>query len=235
MDLMSFMENMGASNIPVIAAFFIGLMTAFSPCPLVTNITAIAFISKKIQDSKHTILVGFIYTFGRMVSYTVLASFIVYVGLNSQGISFFLQGYGEKILGPLLLIIGLVMLEVIRFDLNESDRLRELKERLSGGGYMGAFLLGVIFALSFCPFSAVLYFGLLIPLALNSNDGIILPAVFAFATGLPVMLSSILLVKSVEKLGKSINKVQSIEKVIRKLVAILFILAGLYYLCLTLT
>ncbi len=229
MDLMSFMESMGSSNIPVVAAFFIGLMTAFSPCPLATNITAVAYISRKIDNSRHTILVGLVYTFGRMVSYAGLASLIVYVGMNSQEIALFLQAYGEKILGPLLLVIGLVMLEIIQFDISGEGKLEGLKEKLGEKGYIGAFLLGVIFALSFCPFSAVLYFGMLIPLALKSNDGILVPSIFAFATGLPVILSSILLVKSASKIGGMINKAQKVEKTVRRLVAYVFLAVGIYY------
>jgi len=228
------MESMGTNNIPVVAAFFIGLMTAFSPCPLATNITAIAYISRKIEGSRHTILVGLVYTLGRMLSYAGLASLIVYVGVNSQEIALFLQAYGEKILGPLLLVIGLVMLEVIQFDVGGGGKLEGIKEKLSEKGYLGAFLLGVIFALSFCPFSAVLYFGMLIPLALKSNDGLLIPSVFAFATGLPVILSSILLVKSATKIGGMINKAQTVEKTVRKLVAHIFLAVGIYYITITL-
>ncbi|MFC2154757.1 aromatic aminobenezylarsenical efflux permease ArsG family transporter [Candidatus Altiarchaeota archaeon] len=236
MYVMAFMEAMGSSNIPLVAAFFIGLMTAFSPCPLATNITAVAYISRKIDDSKHTIFVGLAYTFGRMFSYAGLASLIVYVGINNQEIALFLQSYGEKLLGPLLLIIGLVMLEVIKVDFGDGGgRFEKLKEQLSEKGYVGAFLLGAIFALSFCPFSAVLYFGMLIPLALKTNDGVLVPSVFAFATGLPVILSSILLVRSVSTLGVVMKKTQAIEKTVRKVVAIIFLLVGLYYILLSLS
>jgi cytochrome c biogenesis protein CcdA len=105
MGLMAFMEAMGTSSIPIVAAFFIGLMTALSPCPLATNITAIAYISKKIGDGKKTLLTGFVYTLGRMFTYVLLASLIVYIGVNVQAISLFLQRYGERILGPLLIVI----------------------------------------------------------------------------------------------------------------------------------
>jgi cytochrome c-type biogenesis protein len=230
MEFMAFMEQMGSSNIPIIAAFFIGLMTAFSPCPLTTNITAVAYISRKINNSRHTILVGLVYTLGRMASYAGLASLIVYVGLNTHDMALFLQTYGEKILGPVLLMVGLVMLEVIQLNLGSGgDFLNKSMEKLSKKGYVGGFLLGMLFALAFCPFSAVLYFGMLIPLALKTHDGVIIPSVFAFATGLPVIISSILLVKGVSKLGSMVNKAQSIEKTVRKIVAACFIAVGVYY------
>lgn len=230
MTLMQFMEAMGTSDIAIVAAFFIGLMTAISPCPLATNITAIAYTSKRIDNSKHTLLVGLLYTLGRMFSYTLLASLIVWFGLSSQSISFFLQDYGEKILGPLLLVIGIIMLDVMRFHfLKGSDRLNKLKEKLAEKGFLGSFLLGVVFAMAFCPFSAVLFFGMLIPIAISAGDGLLIPAVFAFATGLPVIIFSFILVYSVSKLGQIMNKIGTFEKWMRKIVGVVFVFAGLYY------
>ena len=230
MSLMAFMEAMGTSSIPLLAAFFIGLMTAISPCPLATNITAIAYASKRMGDSRHTILVGLVYTLGRMFTYVVLAALIVWFGLNTQAISLFLQRYSDKLLGPLLVIIGIVLLDVIKFSfLKGSDRLNTIKEKLAKKGLLGSFLLGVVFALAFCPFSAVLFFALLIPLALKAGDGIIIPSVFAFATGLPVIIFSFLLVYSVSKMAALMKKVQVFERWSRKSVAVIFILVGAYY------
>lgn len=230
MGFMAFMESMGASDIGVIAAFFIGLMTAISPCPMATNVTAIAYISKKIDNGKHTLITGFIYTAGRMLTYVGLASLIVYAGLNVRVISFFLQKYGERSLGPLLIFIGLTMLNVIKLNfVRNSKRLDGLKEKLSEKGYLGSFCLGIVFALAFCPFSAVLFFGMLIPLALKFSDGILIPSVFAFATGLPVILFSFILVYSVSKLGSIMGKVQTFEKYMRHIVSIVFLLVGAHY------
>jgi cytochrome c biogenesis protein CcdA len=230
MGLMAFMEAMGTSSIPLLAAFFIGLMTAISPCPLATNITAIAYASKNMGNSRHTILVGIFYTLGRMFTYVVLAASIVWFGLNTQTISLFLQRYGDRLLGPLLVIIGIVMLDVIKFSfLKGSDRFNRLKEKLAKKGLAGSFLLGVVFALAFCPFSAVLFFAMLIPLALKAGDGIIIPSVFAFATGLPVIIFSFLLVYSVSKMAVFMNKVRVFEIWTRKSVAVIFILVGAYY------
>jgi len=230
MTLMSFMEAMSTSSFPLIAAFFIGLMTALSPCPLATNITAIAYISKKINNGKKTILTGVVYTIGRMFTYVLLASLIVYIGINVQTISLFLQKYGEKILGPLLIFIGLVMLNIIKLpSLKSGERINKIKEKLSEKGYLGSFLLGVLFALAFCPFSAVLFFGMLIPLALKFSDGILIPSIFALATGLPVIIFSFILTFSVSKLGKIMNKVQIFEKYMRYFISIVFLIVGIYY------
>ena len=230
MGLMSFMEVMGTSSFPIVAAFFIGLMAAISPCPLATNITAIAYTSKRIRNNKHTLLVGLTYTIGRMFTYVLLASSIVWFGLNTQSISLFLQRYGEGLLGPLLIILGLVMLDILKFKfIRGSSRLNKLKEKLANKGFLGSFLLGVIFALAFCPFSAVLFFGMLIPLALNAGDGLFIPSVFAFATGLPVIIFSFILAYSISKLSSIMDKVQIFEKWTRKTTAVIFLLTGTYY------
>jgi len=230
MTLMSFMEAMSTSSFPLIAAFFIGLMTALSPCPLTTNITAIAYISKKINNGKKTLLTGFVYTLGRMFTYVLLASIIVYIGVNVQSISLFLQKYGEKILGPLLIFMGLVMLNIIKLpSLKSKDKINKIKERLSERGYLGSFLLGVLFALAFCPFSAVLFFGMLIPLALKYSDAFLIPSIFSFATGIPVIIFAFILTFSVSKIGKVMNKIQTFEKYMRYLIAGVFVIVGMYY------
>ncbi len=230
MSLMSFMEAMSMNSFPLIAAFFIGLMTALSPCPLATNITAIAYISKKIDNGKKTLLTGFVYTLGRMFTYVLLASLIVYVGVNVQVISLFLQKYGERILGPLLILIGLVMLNILKLpSLKSGNKINKLKEKLSEKGYLGAFLLGIIFALAFCPFSAVLFFGMLIPLALKYSDSFLIPSIFALATGLPVIIFAFILTFSVSKLGKVMGKIQTFEKYTRFIIALIFVIVGIYY------
>lgn len=230
MDLMSFMEAMSTNNFPLIAAFFIGLMVAISPCPLATNITAIAYISKKIESGKKTILTGFVYTLGRMFTYVVLAFLIVYIGVNVQSISLFLQKYGEKILGPLLIFVGFVMLNIIKLpSLKSGKQIDKLKENLSDRGYFGVFTLGMLFAMGFCPISAVLFFGMLIPLAMKFSDGILIPSIFSFATGLPVIIFSFILTYSFSKLGKIMNKIQIFEKWMRYVVAIIFIIVGSHY------
>jgi len=230
MSIMSFMEAMSMNSFPLIAAFFIGLMTALSPCPLATNITAIAYLSKKIGDGKKTLLTGFVYTLGRMFTYVLLASLIVYIGVNVQAISLFLQRYGERILGPLLIVIGLVMLNIIKLpSLKSGERINKIKEKLSEKGYLGSFLLGVLFALAFCPFSAVLFFGMLIPLALKYSDGILIPSIFSLATGLPVIVFAFILTFSVSKLGKVMKGVQNFEKYMRCAIALVFVIVGIYY------
>lgn len=227
---MGSMEALGTSGIPLVAAFFIGLLMTFSPCPLATNITAIAFISKKVGDSRHTLLVGMLYAFGRMTAYIGLTALIVYAGLNIQSISFFLQEYGEKLIGPFLVIMGILMLEIVDIPLPGGHGwLQKIELYLGEKGYLGGFLLGVLFALALCPFSAVLFFGMLIPIALKTGDAIFVPAVFAIATALPVIIISLVLVRGVTRVSEMMATVQKMEKWIKWAVAAVFIVVGIYY------
>ena len=235
MDLLNFLGTMGESPVPVVAAFFIGLMTAISPCPLATNITAIAFISKRIDNSRHTLLAGSVYTLGRMAAYIAVASVIVFFGMNIQIIALGLQHYGELLLGPFLVLCGIYLLDIIQLDRMPggdwfSGFTSGISARLANKGYLGAFLLGVIFALSFCPFSAVLFFAMLIPLAIGAGDPVIIPAVFAIATGLPVIVISYMLVRGIGKCNVIVLKIGVAEVWIRRAVAAVFIVVGVYYL-----
>lgn len=232
--LMSFMETMGSSDIPLVASFFIGLMMAISPCPLATNITAIAYISRTLTTGKHTFLIGFLYTLGRVFVYVSIAALIVLGGLKIQPISLFLQQYGDLLLGPILLICGIFMLEIIPIGNKfQHEGLSTLKERISKKlvekGFFGSFLLGILFALSFCPFSAVLFFGMMVPLALSVQDPIGVPLVFGLATGLPVIIFAALLSQGIARCSTMMNKVQIAERWLRRIVAVVFVIIGVYF------
>jgi len=208
-------------NIPVLSAFLIGIMTSISPCPLATNITAIAFISKDIKSSKKTLLNGLFYTLGRGISYTLLAT-LIYFGLSSFSISSIFQGWGDKALGPVLILIGLVMADIIKINIKiNNPKIKNIKSPL---------LLGMLFALAFCPYSGVLFFGVLIPMVLNSNESLLLPPLFALGTGLPVIIFSFILAFSANKISSIFSKVSQVEKITRKIISVIFIIVGIYYL-----
>jgi len=216
-------------NIPLLSSFALGIMTSISPCPLATNITAIAYISKDIKSARHTLASGLSYTLGRAVSYTLLAT-LIYFGLSSFEIAKIFQGWGDKILGIVLILIALAMFGVIRVNFGlKSERFEKIKQWLATKGYVGALLLGVLFAFAFCPYSGVLFFGILIPLVFSSKESLLLPPLFALGTGLPVIIFSFILAFSVEKVGKMYNAMSKIEKVMRCAVASTFLLAGVYY------
>lgn len=216
-------------NIPSLTAFLLGVLTSISPCPLATNITAIAYVSKEVNSPAKSMLNGLFYTLGRGLSYTLLA-IAISLGISAFSVSGIFQGWGEKVLGPLLIFIGLFMLGVIRINgFKSKNRTEKTKEWLAKKGYLGSFLLGMLFALAFCPYSGVLFFGALMPLVLQSSEGLLLPAIFAFGTGLPVILFSFLIAFSAKKIGKFFNVMQKIEKVMRYSVGIVFLVAGTYY------
>lgn len=227
MDLLnSLLDNY---NIPILSAFVLGLMTAISPCPLATNITATAFISKNIASKKKVFLSGLLYSLGRAFSYTSIG-LILYFGASKFHIARFLNQNGEKFLGPLLIIVGLIMLNVIKLNfLGNSSFQEKLSEKFKDKGLLGSFLIGVIFALAFCPYSGALFFGMLIPMTISSADGLYLPIVFAFGTGLPVILFTYLLAFTAGKVGVFYNKITKIEKVMRLVAGVVFILTGIYY------
>lgn len=217
-------------NIPLLSAFLLGVLTSISPCPLATNITAVAYISKEIKTARHTLLSGLFYTIGRGITYTILA-FLIYFGLSSFEIAKIFQGWGDKVLGPILVIIGLVMFNVIKIKLGKgSEKMDKVKLWLSKKGYLGSLFLGMLFALAFCPYSGVLFFGALIPLVLSASSGLLLPPMFALGTGLPVIVFAFIIAYSVNKLSNTFKVVQKVEKAMRYIVATLFIGVGIYYL-----
>ena len=225
-SLQALLEN---NNLPILSAFLLGLMTAISPCPLATNITATAYISKNISSKRKVFLSGVLYSLGRAFSYTFIG-LILYFGASKFHVARFFNQYGEKFLGPLLIILGLIMLNIITFKffskINFQDK---FTEAFKDKGLLGSFLIGLIFALAFCPYSGALFFGMLIPMTLSSADGLYLPVVFAIGTGLPVILFTYLLAFTASKVGVFYNRISKIEKVMRIIAGVVFIITGLYY------
>lgn len=217
------------SDVPVLTAFALGLMTAISPCPLATNIMATAYLSKEIANKKRVLFNGIYYTLGRIFSYTALG-LIFYMGASKFHAAQVLQNMSGVYLGLALVIIGIFMLDVIRFDIPALSKITsKISEKKLKQNYLNAFLLGVVFALAFCPYSGVLYFGVLIPLTISSTSGLLLPSVFAVATGLPVIIIAYLLAYSLSNVGKFYNKMKCFEVWFRRIVSVIFIIVGIYY------
>jgi cytochrome c-type biogenesis protein len=227
---MEFLQSvLGQSQYAFITAIILGLMTAISPCPLATNITAMGFIGRDIENRKKVFLNGLVYTLGRVISYTGLA-LILYLGADQMNVSMIFQGWGEKVLGPLLILIGLLMLDVIRIPFPGLSKLSARIGEKSTGGYWSSLLLGMVFALAFCPYSGVLYFAMLIPLTISSSSGLYLPILYAIATALPVIVFAWLLAFTVGSVGSLYKHIKIFELWFRRVVAVLFIGVGGYYL-----
>lgn len=229
---MDFLQNLlDNSNIPIITAFLLGLLTAISPCPLATNITAIGFISKDIGNRNKIFLGGLLYTLGRVVAYTVLG--IILISILKEGSSMFslqksISKYGEILIAPVLIFVGVFMLfgdrlNLPKFGFSGTGKAEKLK------GNLGSLLLGVLFALAFCPTSGLFYFGMLIPMSAAEPGGYLLPIVYAVATGPPVILVAWILAYSVAGIGKFYNRIQVFQKWFNRVVAVLFIAVGIYY------
>ncbi|MFC1953405.1 aromatic aminobenezylarsenical efflux permease ArsG family transporter [Chloroflexota bacterium] len=227
------LELSQSSGIPLISAFLIGVLVSISPCPLATNVTAIAYISRRATEWKYSVTVASLYTVGRMFSYSVIGILIIVVGFGITGIATFLQDAREQWLGPLLIVVGLLLLVADKFSFGKgSGRLQHLGSKVADLGMIGGFFLGVLFALAFCPFSAILFFGVLIPLALKSTGGALLPPVFAIGTGLPVLVLGILLSFGVSRVSSWVNAINRIQPAIRIMVSVIFIGVGIYYIVL---
>ena len=226
MDLIGIL---GDVNIPVLSALLLGLITAISPCPMATNIAAIAYVNRRVKDRRYAVITGLLYTLGRMFSYSIIGALIIVAGLEVPGVASFLQDFGEQILGPLLIVVGVIMLNINRMPFSlGGGRLSSIGEKVANWGMIGGFLLGALFAIAFCPYSAVLFFGVLIPLALKSAGGVTLPAVYAIGTGLPVLVFGVLISLGVARVSTWLNAVTRAEKIVRVAVSIIFIAVGIY-------
>jgi cytochrome c-type biogenesis protein len=226
MDILSqWLDN---TQIPLLSALLLGLMTAISPCPLATNITAVGFIGKDIKSRRKVFYNGIVYTVGRSITYVGLG-LILFAGFDQMKLFFNLSVYGEKFIGPLLFIIGITMLGIIKISVPGIGFLTEKMGNNHKKSFWGVLLLGMVFALAFCPYSGMLYFGALIPLSAESTHGVPMLIVFAVATGLPVIVFAWLLAFTVNKVGSLYNSIKVFEKWFRKIVALLFVITGIYY------
>lgn len=211
------------------SALWLGILTSISPCPLATNIAAVSFLSKKIMHPVLVFTSGFFYTLGRMLAYAVLGWIIISSLLSITQVAQFLQKYMIKALGPLLIITGLFLLELITIRLPSISLSEKHHNKLLESGAPGVFLLGFIFALTFCPVSAALFFGSLIPLALNSKFGTLLPFIYGIGTGLPVLIFAVAIALGVTSLSCWFHRITKLEYYTRRITGLIFILVGLYY------
>ncbi len=234
---MEMLQNLlDSSTVPAVTALLLGLLTAVSPCPLATNIAAMGYLAREVDNRRRIFINGLLYTLGRIIAYTALGAAAILL-LRRSGSTFALQqllgGWAEPLVGALLLLAGLFMLFGDRLRLPGLGFTRS-GERLKGRGGTGALLLGALFALAFCPTSGVLYFGMLIPMAAAETGGYLLPALFALATGIPVVAAAWLLAFGAAGIGRFYNRMQSIRKWLNRVVALLFIATGIYYLTIAL-
>jgi cytochrome c biogenesis protein CcdA len=211
------------------SALWFGILTSISPCPLATNIAAVSFLSKKVNHPKSVLWSSAAYILGRMLTYAVLGAAIIASIVSVPLAANFLQKYINKAIGPVLIIAGLFLLNVIRLNIASFSLSHQRQTALAESGVKGAFLLGALFALSFCPIAAALFFGSLIPLALRSNFGIVLPLIYGIGTGIPVVIFAIGITLGIQTLSRWFKKLAKFEDYTRKITGAIFILVGLYF------
>ena len=214
-----------------LSASWLGILTSLSPCPLATNITAISFVGRQTNSPRGVLLAGLLYAVGRAAVYVSLGVLLVSSLLSAPRVSLMLQTWVSKLLGPILILVGMVMLDLLRFTAKGGSVGRGLQQRIERWGVWGALILGGVFALSFCPVSATLYFGSLIPLAIQHGDSVLLPFFYGIGTALPVIVVAVALAFGMRALGDIFGRLTTIEQWMRRVTGGVFVLVGIY-LCL---
>lgn len=220
---------MEALFLGMVSALWLGILTSVSPCPLASNIAAVSFISRDVSDSSRVFKSALAYTLGRVVPYIVLGFLISYTLLNVPAVSFYLQRYVPMVVGPVLIITGLFLLEVFSFSFSLNLLSESRAKKIITSGLTGSFFIGVLFALAFCPVSAALFFGSLIPVSLSTNSAVAVPFIYGVGTGLPVLIVAMLLVFGFKNIGTIFSKITKIEFWARRITASVLIVIGLYY------
>ena len=220
---------MDTQFVAVGTAFWLGLLTSVSPCPLASNIAAISYIGKGIANPKRVLAAGVLYTLGRVLAYAVLGSLLVASVASVVGLSNSLQRYMNQLLGPVLILAGMFLLELLHWRSGGGGISRNLQRRADRWGLSGAVALGGLFALSFCPVSAALFFGSLIPLAIRSGGSIVMASIYGVGTGIPVLAFALLAAFGAHALSGVFNRITQLELWARRVTGAVFILVGAYY------
>lgn len=220
---------MGGLALGMASAVWIGILTSISPCPLATNIAAISFIGRRIGSPRAALVTGLLYALGRTLVYVALAALLVASLLSAPAASHLLQKYMNKLLGPVLILVGMILLGLIEFGTKGSDLGERVGRRVGNWGVWGGLALGVVFALSFCPSSAALFFGSLVPLAVKYESSLLLPTLYGAGTALPVLVFAVLIVVGTRAVGQAYNRITQFEVWARRITGILFIGIGVYF------
>lgn len=211
------------------SAIWLGILTSISPCPLATNIAAISYIARRVDSPRKVIAAGLLYTLGRMITYLVLGILIVASVLSIPQLAMFLQQNMNKFLGPILIVVGMFLLNLISLSFIRGNIGSGMQGRVERFGIWGAGLLGLLFALSFCPVSAALFFGSLIPLAVDHESSIAMPTLYGVGTAIPVIAFAIVIAISTRLVGVMFDKLKVIEKWARLITGVVFVAVGIYY------
>ncbi len=208
------------------AAIWLGILTSISPCPLATNIAAISYVGRKVDKTRTVMFAGILYTLGRALAYIAVAILVTRSLQSIPGVSMFLQKYMNLAIGPLLLVVGVLLLGIFNISFGGGIN-GNIQTRVDKMGIWGSGFLGILFALAFCPVSAGLFFGALIPLAIKGNT-VLMASLYGIGTAVPVLGFSFILAFAANMIGSAFNKLTSIEKWVRYITAIVMIVVGIY-------
>ncbi len=210
------------------SALWFGILTSISPCPLATNITALSFVGRHIGSARKVLLAGLLYTLGRALTYMAVGALLTWTLLSAPRVSLALQGTMNKALGPMLIVVGILLLGILSLPVPSAGILRRAGERVAKLGLLGALLLGVLFALTFCPVSAALFFGSLLPIAVEQNSPILLPAVYGIGTAVPVLGFALAMALGARSFGRAFRRITGLETWARRITGLVFIGVGVY-------
>ncbi|MCU0096891.1 sulfite exporter TauE/SafE family protein [Bacillus cereus] len=208
-------------SIPLLFAFLLGIVGTLAPCQLTGNISAITLYSNQSLQKgyawKHILL----FILGKIIAFTTLGLLVWFLGKEIQQILTLYFPWLRKMMGPLLVLMGLMLAGIIKgINFFAFKFIRKQNE-------IGSFLLGFFFSLAFCPTMFVLFFGTLIPLSFSSNYGYLFPTFFSIGTALPIVIL-MFIISYLGLNGALLKKSRKVGKNIQLIAGVLLILVGLY-------
>ncbi|MBN1669896.1 MAG: sulfite exporter TauE/SafE family protein [Kiritimatiellae bacterium] len=213
----------------LVSALWLGILTSISPCPLATNVAAISFVARRVSRPSKVLLAGLLYTAGRSVTYVIVGGLLTAGLLSAPYLSQMLEKYMNKLLGPFLIVVGMILLDLVRFTPSGGGMSEKMQRRVELLGLWGALLLGIVFAASFCPISGALFFGTVLSAAVRVRSAVLVPTVFGLGTGLPVLVFAVLIAGGAKRVGAAYNRIAAFEKWARRITGGLFVGVGVYY------
>ena len=209
--------------------FWYGVLTAVSPCLMATTVAAITFIARRVDKPKYVLASGLFYMGGQAAAYVVMSALLVTSLLSAPVVSSWLHTYLLNFMGPILILTGMFLLELLSVQFGRG-RLKEIaQKRAETGGMWAAALLGILFAMSFCPTTAALFFGRLVPRALEFESPVFLPLVYSAGVAVPVLVFALLLALAANKVAKVFEQVGRVERWARYATGTVFLLVGVYF------
>ena len=210
-------------------AAWLGVLTAVSPCLMACNVTAITFIARRVGNPRHAFISGLFYVAGQALAYVVLAALLVTSLLSVPLVSQWLQEYMIALLGPILILASIFLFELIDVQFGSGKMKQWIQDRVGVYGFWAAALLGIVFAMSFCPTTAALFFGSLIPLAVTHESPLVLPLAYAGGVALPVLVFGVLIAFAADRVSATFERIGRVERWARYATGGVFLTAGLFF------